>query len=140
MSPGVSSRLVNVNPCLSTKDWYDDWLPAHATPTTETESANFLCASSTEGASALQVPQPGAQNHNTTGFCASAFDNTNVSPLTVFATKLSTFEPGRDSVLCEDASVVVTTALMEEESVPQAESTKTAPTSAAVLLNFIFSA
>jgi hypothetical protein len=43
-------------------------------------------------------------------------------------------------VLCEDASVVVTTALMEEESVPQAESAKTAITIAAVLLNFIFSA
>jgi len=94
MSPGVSSRLANVNPWRSTKDWYDDWSPAHATPTTVTESANFFHVSSTEEASALQVPQPGAQNHNTTGFCASAFDNTNVSPLTVFATKLLMFAAG----------------------------------------------
>ena len=139
MSPGVSSRLVNVKPCRSTKDWYDNWLPAHATPTTVTTSANFFRASSTEGASELQVPQPGAQNHNTTGFCASSFDNTNVSPLTVFATKLSAFEPDCGSVLCGDA-VVATMATVEEESAPQAESAITATTNAAADLNFICSA
>ncbi len=78
----MSSRLTNVNPCRSTKDWYDDWSPAHATPTTVTKSANFFCASSTEGASELQVPQPGAQNHITTGFSESAFDNTKDPPPT----------------------------------------------------------
>jgi len=88
MSPAVSSRFTKVKPCRSTNDWYDDRLPAHATPTTVTEFSNFLRVSSTEGASALQVPQPGAQNHNTTGFWARAFDNTNDSPLTVLATKL----------------------------------------------------
>ena len=140
MSPGVSSRLVNVKPCRSTKDWYDDWLPAHATPTTVTESANFFRASSTEGASELQVPQPGAQNHNTTGFCASAFDNTNVSPLTVLATKPSTFEPDWGSVLCADAVVATTSASEEEESAPQAESAITTTTNAAADFNFICSA
>jgi hypothetical protein len=104
-----------------------------------TESANFFRASSTEGASELQVPQPGAQNHNTTGFCASAFDNTNVSPFTVFATKSSAFEPGKASVLC-GVAVVATPASEEEESVPQAESAKTATTNAVVLLKFICSA
>jgi hypothetical protein len=33
---------------------------------------NFLLTSSTEGASRLQVPQPGAQNQKTTGLSASA--------------------------------------------------------------------
>ena len=131
---------MNVKPCRSTKDWYDDWLPAHATPTTVTESANFFRASSTEGASELQVPQPGAQNHNTTGFCASAFDNTNVSPLTVFATKLSGFEPGSDSTPCEGVAVVTTTELVEEESAPQADSATTTINTATALLNFILSA
>ncbi len=139
MSPGVSSRLVNVNPWRSTKDWYDDWLPAHATPTTVTESANFLCASSTEGASALQVPQPGAQNHYTTGFCASASDSTNVSPLTVFATKLSLFVPDPDPVPGE-VTVVPTMAFVEDESAPQAENAIAITATAAALLNFIFSA
>ena len=104
-----------------------------------TVSANFFRASSTEGASELQVPQPGAQNHNTTGFCASAFDNTNVSPLTVFATKPSAFEPFSDSLPCEVA-VVPTTALVEEESAPQAESAITATTNAAADFNFTCSA
>jgi hypothetical protein len=104
-----------------------------------TTSANFFRASSTEEASELQVPQPGAQNHNTTGFCARASDNANVSPLTVFATKLSLFEPDWGSVLCEVA-VVATPASEEEESAPQAESAKTATTNAVADLNFICSA
>ena len=104
-----------------------------------TTSANFFHVSSTEGASALQVLQPGAQNQNTTGFCASAFDKTNVSPLTVLATKPSTFEPDWGSVLCEVA-VVATPASEEEESAPQAESAKTATTNAVADLNFICSA
>ena len=33
---------------------------------------NFLLTSSTEGASRLQVPQPGAQNQKATGLSASA--------------------------------------------------------------------
>lgn len=78
MSPDVSSKLSKVNPWRSTKDWYDDWLPDHATPTMVTESEKFLRVSSTEEASLLQAPQPGAQNHNTTGFCESASDNTKV--------------------------------------------------------------
>jgi hypothetical protein len=35
-------------------------------------SENFVLAASTEGASKLQVLQPGAQNQKATGFCASA--------------------------------------------------------------------
>ena len=54
-----------------------------------TESANFFRASSTEGASELQVPQPGAQNHITTGFSVSACDNTNEPPPTTGDVKSS---------------------------------------------------
>jgi hypothetical protein len=46
--------------------------PFQATPTTRTFPLNFLLTSSTEGASRLQVPQPGAQNQKTTGLSASA--------------------------------------------------------------------
>lgn len=73
-----------------------------------TEPANFFCTSSTEGASLLQVLQPGAQNHNTTGLRASALDKTNFSPLTVEATKLSTVETGEESPT-DDCVVVVAT-------------------------------
>ena len=121
-------------------DWYDDWSPAHATPTMVTDSANFFRASSTEGASELHVPQPGAQNHNTTGFCARAFDKSNVFPLTVFATKLSGFELGSDSTLSEEVAVVTTTELVEEESAPHAESATATINTATELFNFIVSA
>jgi hypothetical protein len=105
-----------------------------------TDSANFFRASSTEGASALHVPQPGAQNHNTTGFCARAFDNTNVSPLTVLATKLSGFDFGSESTPCEGVTVVTTTELVEEESAPQADSATVSINTATELFNFIVSA
>ena len=105
-----------------------------------TDSANFFRASSTEGASELHVPQPGAQNHNTTGFCARAFDNTNVSPLTVFATKLSGFELGSESTPCEGAAVVTTTELVEEESAPHADSATATINTATELFNFMQSA
>ena len=39
---------------------------------------NFLLTSSTEGASRLQVPQPGAQNQKATGLSASAAVRENV--------------------------------------------------------------
>ena len=105
-----------------------------------TDSANFFRASSTEGASELHVPQPGAQNHNTTGFCASAFDNTNVSPLTVFATKSSIFTLGPESTPSEGTAVVTTTELVEEESAPQADSATATITTATEFFNFILSA
>ena len=41
--------------------------PAHATPTNVTRPSYSFRASSTEGASALHEPQPGAQNHRTVG-------------------------------------------------------------------------
>lgn len=41
---------------------------------------NFLLAASTEGASKLQVVQPGAQNQNTTGLTASAAVREKVLP------------------------------------------------------------
>ena len=102
-----------------------------------TDSANLFRASSTEGASELHVPQPGAQNHNTTGFCARAFDNTKVSPLTVFATKLSILEPGAGSTPCEGGAVVTTTELVEEESAPHADSATAIINTATELLNFM---
>ena len=105
-----------------------------------TDSANFFRASSTEGASALHVPQPGAQNHNTTGFCARAFDKTNVSPLTVFATKLLMFELCPDSTPCEGTAAVTTTELVEEESAPHAASASAATANAVAVLHFTESA
>ncbi len=105
-----------------------------------TDSANFFRASSTEGASELQVPQPGAQNHNTTGFSASAFDKSNVSPLTVFATKLSMLAPGSGVTPCEAVTVVATTELVGEDSAPHADSKRATTATAAALFDFIFSA
>jgi hypothetical protein len=46
--------------------------PFHATPTMRTCPLNFLLTSSTEGASRLHVPQPGAQNQKATGLSARA--------------------------------------------------------------------
>jgi hypothetical protein len=105
-----------------------------------TVSANFFRASSTEGASELHVPQPGAQNHNTTGFCARDFDRSNVSPLTVFATKLSMLEPDSGSTPRVGASVMATTELVEEDSAPQADSATATINTATELFNFIVSA
>lgn len=105
-----------------------------------TEFSNFLRVSSTEGASALQVPQPGAQNHITTGFWASAFDKTNDSPLTVFAAKSLMFELFSDSTPSEDVAVVTTTELVEEESAPHAASASAATANAVAALHFTESA
>lgn len=54
-------------PCLATKSFIDSVLPFQAMPITATPSRTFRCALSTEGASKLQVTQPGAQNHKATG-------------------------------------------------------------------------
>ena len=54
--------------------------PLHATPTIWTLSANFVLAASTEGASKLQLLQPGAQNQKATGFFASALLRENEVP------------------------------------------------------------
>jgi hypothetical protein len=51
---------------------YESSFPFQATPTMRTFPLNFLLTSSTEGASRLHVPQPGAQNQKTTGLSASA--------------------------------------------------------------------
>jgi hypothetical protein len=45
-----------------------------------TVPANFLLAASTEGASKLQVLQPGAQNQNAIGVCTTASCNENELP------------------------------------------------------------
>jgi hypothetical protein len=54
------------------KSRYESSVPFQATPTTRTFPLNFSLTSSTEGASRLHVPQPGAQNQKTTGLSASA--------------------------------------------------------------------
>lgn len=69
--PGVSSTVGNVMPCRAMNCVYEAVSPAHATPMNETLSAYFLLHASTEGASLLQVSQPGAQNQNTTGRAAT---------------------------------------------------------------------
>ena len=54
-----------------------------------TASAYVTLASSTEGASRLQVLQPGAQNHSTTGFSANASLREKDLPVSVVATTSS---------------------------------------------------
>ena len=68
----VSSRLSKVNEWRSMNSRYELSDPFQATPTMRTLPLNFLLTSSTEGASLLQVPQPGAQNQKATGLSASA--------------------------------------------------------------------
>jgi hypothetical protein len=53
------------------KPWKSSSLPVQATPTKLTVSANLWAASSTEGASRLQVLQVGAQNQNAVGLPAT---------------------------------------------------------------------
>ena len=57
--------------------------PYQATPTTLTFSLNFWWTTSTEGASLLQAPQPGAQNHNAKGLSCETDTKLNESPLIV---------------------------------------------------------
>jgi len=94
--------------------------PAHATPTTLTDSANSLWTSSTEGASALQVPQPGAQNHNTTGLSASAFDNTNDPPHTTGDVKSSIAAFSLDAIELVDCDASESEEVDVVASLPQA--------------------
>jgi hypothetical protein len=72
ISAEVSLRLSKVNEWRSMNSRYELSDPFQATPTMRTFPLNFLLTSSTEGASLLQVPQPGAQNQKTTGLSASA--------------------------------------------------------------------
>lgn len=57
----------NDNEYLSRNSTNSSSDPLHATPTNSTCPAHFWLASSTEGASRLQVIHQGAQNHNSTG-------------------------------------------------------------------------
>jgi hypothetical protein len=90
-------------------------------------SANSLLTSSTEGASALQVPQPGAQNHNTTGLSASAFDNTNDPPPTTGDVKSSIAAFSADSIELVDCDASESEEVDEivVASLPQAPSSTT---------------
>lgn len=65
--PSSSTRWVMVRPWRATKARYDEVSPDHVTPTTSTLPASFWETRSTEGASALQLLQVGAQNQNATG-------------------------------------------------------------------------
>jgi hypothetical protein len=68
--------------------WKSSSLPVHATPTKLTDPANFWAASSTEGASRLQVLQVGAQNQNAVGLPAAVAPS-NVPPPTSGAVNCS---------------------------------------------------
>lgn len=81
-SPPVSSTVGKVIPWRAMNWVYEPVSPAHATPTNETLSAYFLLHASTEGASLLQVSQPGAQNQNTTGRCATTASMSKLAPPT----------------------------------------------------------
>jgi hypothetical protein len=56
-----------VRPWRDTKARYEALSPDHVTPTMSTLPASFWATRSTEGASALQLLQVGAQNQNATG-------------------------------------------------------------------------
>ena len=62
--PGSSLICGNDNVYLSTNPWNEASSPVHATPTKSTLPAHCCAAASTEGASALQTLQVGAQNQN----------------------------------------------------------------------------
>jgi hypothetical protein len=84
--------------------------PFHATPTMRICPLNFLLTSSTEGASLLQVPQPGAQNQKTTGLSARASvrEKLDCVPMMFAATSLSVVILVIDDVVvrtsCEESS------------------------------------
>jgi hypothetical protein len=66
-SADESSIWGNVSPYRSTNDSYSSSEPAQATPTNSTSPSQRCFASSTEGASRLQLVHHGAQNHSSTG-------------------------------------------------------------------------
>lgn len=67
--------------------------PLQATPTMRTLPANFLLAASTEGASKLQVLQPGAQNQKATGDSITAACNEKELPSPIMRAETSADEP-----------------------------------------------
>lgn len=80
--------------------------PLHATPTIRTLPANFLLAASTEGASKLQVLQPGAQNQKATGDSTTAACNEKELPSPMMRAETSADEPivvTTESILDSDA-------------------------------------
>jgi hypothetical protein len=91
------------------KPWNDSSLPDQATPTKATSPAHLCAASSTEGASRLQVPQPGAQNQNTTGAPATEAPS-NVPPPTSGAVNCN--EAGTTAAGSPTPSVVATAVSM----------------------------
>ena len=66
IEPSGSRTLVNVRPWRSMKSLISSCVPFQPMPTIWTFPAHFLLTASTEGASALQVPQYGAQNQKAT--------------------------------------------------------------------------
>lgn len=95
------------------KPWNDSSLPYHATPTNEALPAHRCAASSTEGASRLQVPQPGAQNQKTTGAPATEAPS-NVPPPTSGAVNCN--EAGTTAAGSPTPSVVATAVSTAVES------------------------
>lgn len=91
------------------KPWNDSSLPVQATPMNSALPAHRCAASSTEGASRLQVPQPGAQNQNTTGVPATDAPS-NVPPPTSGA--LNCNEAGTTAAGSPTPSVVATVVSM----------------------------
>ena len=71
--PSLSARFGNDKPYFEMNFWNCASVPVHATPMMSILPANFFASSSTEGASALQTSQVGAQNQNATFFPAYCF-------------------------------------------------------------------
>ena len=85
ISPSGSLSCVNERPYSSTKARKSSSDPYHATPRNVALPAQRVLASSTEGASLRQVPQPGAQNHSTTGRPAYCTMSTEPPPTPITA-------------------------------------------------------
>ena len=78
----MSSMFGKLSPWREMNSAYVAAEPAHATPITSAEPASSSCRASTEGASWLQVVQPGAQNHSATGLSTDSAAGSIVPPPT----------------------------------------------------------
>lgn len=83
------------------------------------------------------MPQPGAQNHNTTGLSASAFDNTNDPPPTTGDVKSSIAAFSADAIELVDCDAPDSDDVDVAASLPQALIAANNATTLTVRQNFI---
>ncbi len=92
----------------------------------ETLSPNCLCASSTEGASKLHVPQPGAQNHKAIGIAVGPrVRSIDPPPISEYASVAWFGVDSSTDVVVATTTVVDTSSLLLEELHPASDTTPT---------------